>query len=175
MRAYFLLIVSFTLVGALASKLSPPASGGAAKVEDRPAMSSVEAVPSSPAQQFARQDGALELQRDVDGHFYADVKINGSAIHMLVDTGASSIALSRDDALSAGVPTSISMNEVVGMGADGAVHGQRVTLERVELGPLTGEGMDAVVLNSGRRSLLGQSFLSRFASVEIEGDRMILR
>jgi aspartyl protease family protein len=67
------------------------------------------------------------------------------------------------------------MNEVVGMGADGAVHGDVVRLDRVELGPLSAEDMEAIVLSSGDQSLLGQSFLGKFTSVRIEGDRMLLR
>jgi clan AA aspartic protease (TIGR02281 family) len=67
------------------------------------------------------------------------------------------------------------MNDIVGEGADGAVHGEVVTLERVELGPLSASGLNAVVLNSGQQSLLGQSFLEKFSSVQIEGDRMVLR
>ena len=121
-------------------------------------------------------DGStVELQREDDGHFYADVQVNGSTLHMLVDTGATGIALSRDDARAAGVATSIGMNDVVGEGADGAVHGEYVKLDRVELGPLSASGLDAVVLNSGQQSLLGQSFLEKFSSVQIEGDRMVLR
>lgn len=124
---------------------------------------------------FSSLDGAVELPRASDGHFYAEVKINGAPVRMLVDTGASAIALSREDAQSAGVATSIGMNDVVGRGADGAVRGQYVRLDTVELGPLKGQGLDAVVLNSGKVSLLGQSFLSKFAAVEITGDRMVLR
>lgn len=117
----------------------------------------------------------VELQRDSDGHFYADVQINGTPVRMLVDTGATQIALSRADAGSAGVATSIGMPEVVGEGADGAVHGEIVTLDRVALGPRTAEGMRAVVLNAGEQSLLGQSFLNKFDSVEIRGETMVLK
>src|SRR4051794_35533798 len=60
------------------------------------------------------QDGEIQIDRSADGHFYADVQINGATVHMMVDTGASGIALSRDDARSAGVATSIGMPEVVG-------------------------------------------------------------
>lgn len=120
-------------------------------------------------------DGAVELPRDDDGHFYADVQINGAPVHMLVDTGASAIALSRDDARSAGIATSIGMNGVVGEGADGDVHGEYVKIDRMELGPKTVEGLDGVVLNGGSQSLLGQSFLAKFESVEIHGDTMVLR
>jgi aspartyl protease family protein len=119
-------------------------------------------------------DGTVELDRNDDGHFYADVQINGSRIHMLVDTGASAIALSRDDARSVGIATSIGMNDVVGEGADGDVHGEFVKIDRMELGPKTVEGLDAVVLNEGEQSLLGQSFLAKFDSVEIHGDKMVL-
>ena len=120
-------------------------------------------------------DGSVQLQRDPNGHFYADVQINGSPVHMLVDTGATEIALSRDDARAAGIATSIGMNDVVGEGADGSVHGEYVAIDRMTLGQKTAQDMHAVVLNSGGQSLLGQSFLKQFASVEIHGDTMTLR
>jgi aspartyl protease family protein len=120
-------------------------------------------------------DGTVELERSGDGHFYADVQINGAPIHMLVDTGAGVIALSRDDARSAGIATSIGMNDVVGEGADGEVHGEYIKIDRMELGPKTVQGLDGIVLNSGNQSLLGQSFLAKFDSVEIHGDTMVLR
>ena len=118
---------------------------------------------------------SIELDRAPNGYFYADVEINGSPVHMVVDTGATVIALSRDDARAAGIATSIGMNDVVGRGADGEVKGEHVTLDRVALGPKTVEGVPAIVLSSGEQSLLGESFLSKFASVKIEGDKMVLR
>jgi len=121
------------------------------------------------------EEGAVRLERSSDGHFYANVEINGTAIHALVDTGASAIALSREDARKAGLATSIGMDNVVGRGADGDVRGEYVTLDRVSLGHKEAEGMSAVVLNAGEQSLLGQSFLAKFDSVEIKGDTMVLR
>jgi aspartyl protease family protein len=123
----------------------------------------------------APMDGTIELSREDDGHFYADVQVNGATLHMLVDTGASEIALSREDARTAGLGVSIGMPEVVGRGADGDVHGEIATLDRVALGEKTVEGLQAVVLNSGEQSLLGQSFLSKFDTVQIQGDKMFLR
>ena len=124
----------------------------------------------------AFNDGStVELQRHDDGHFYADVEINGTAVSMLVDTGATGIALSRDDARSAGIATSIGMNDVVGEGADGSVHGEFVTIDRMRLGSASANGLEAIVLNSGDQSLLGQEFLARFDSVEIHGDTMVLK
>lgn len=120
-------------------------------------------------------DGSVQLQRNENGHFYADVDINGAQVHMLVDTGATGIALSRDDARKAGIATSIGMNDIVGQGADGGVHGEYVTVDKMSLGGKTVEHMNAIVLNSGDQSLLGQAFLAQFASVEIHGDTMTLR
>jgi predicted aspartyl protease len=64
---------------------------------------------------------------------------------------------------------------VVGEGADGEVHGEIVHLDRVSLGSKSAEGLPAVVLNAGGQSLLGQRFLSKFDSVEIHGDTMVLK
>lgn len=140
-----------------------------AKQDDRPSESNT-ATASAPV------DGnSVALERSSDGHFYADVEINGAPVHMLVDTGASGVALSRDAARSAGIATSIGMNEVVGEGADGAVRGEQVRIDRIRLGSASAEGVEAVVLNSGGMSLLGQDFLQRFTSVEIKGDHMVLR
>jgi aspartyl protease family protein len=125
-------------------------------------------------QEPANSDG-VTLERESDGHFYADVEVNGTLVHMLVDTGASGIALSREDARSAGIATSIGMNDIVGEGADGAVRGEVIRIDRLRLGETSAEGLDAVVLNSGGMSLLGQDFLRQFQSVRIEDDRMILR
>lgn len=119
--------------------------------------------------------GEMVLERGSDGHFYADVEINGASVHMLVDTGASGVALSRDAARSAGIATSIGMNDVIGEGAGGAVHGEQIRIDRIRLGGVSMEDVSAVVLDAGGMSLLGQDFLKRFQSVEIRDDRMILR
>lgn len=181
LRTCLIIVVVFGLVGAMLGR-SPPSTSASSgheasnvqQARDGDAARVAELKAQNQAQ-FTNQDGAVELQRQPDGHFYADVRINGNFVHMLVDTGATDIALSRDDARTAGLATSIGMPDVVGEGADGAVHGEYAKLDRVELGPLTAEGLDAVVLNGGQMSLLGQSFLSKFSSVEIHGDRMVLR
>ena len=117
----------------------------------------------------------LTLQRQPDGHFYADAELNGTAVHMLVDTGATVIALSRDDARRAGIGISIGMPNVVGQGASGEVKGEYVTINRVSLGGESAENVPAIVLDGGNKSLLGQTFLAKFDSVEIHGDTMLLR
>ena len=53
--------------------------------------------------------------------------------------------------------------------------GEWVTLDSVSLGQEEAKNVPAVILDGGQQSLLGQSFLQQFDTVEIKGDRMILR
>ena len=176
-RTYLICVILLGMLGCMVSRgLSSPSSRGAGFEQGvNKANCGVYFGFDAISAATRRADGSVELHRASDGHFYADVEINGSKIHALVDTGASVIALSREDARSAGVATSIGMNEVVGQGADGAVHGEVVTLDRIQLGDKEAEKMSAIILNSGEQSLLGQEFLSKFESVQIKGDKMVLR
>ena len=173
-RNYPIVLMAVGLMAALAGRVPAPNRGASTA-----AVSAAEATsapdPSEP--QFAQSGNSRELvlRRRGDGHFYADVEVNGVPISMLVDTGASGVALSAEDARRAGVATSIGMNEVIGEGASGTVHGDIVTLERIRLGGVEQSDVPAAVLGGGSTSLLGQSFLRDFENVEISGDRMLLR
>ena len=172
LRYYFAFIVAVAIGAALLSgrQIEPAAAtAGADEV--------IAVTPEPPTIEAAALQAAdgLTLKRELDGHFYADTVINGASIRMLVDTGASGIALSRDDARRAGIGISIGMPNVVGQGAGGDVHGEMVMLDRVSLGGESAEAMPAIVLDGGDQSLLGQAFLGKFASVEIKGDTMVLR
>jgi aspartyl protease family protein len=175
MRAFLVMIVAIGLLGSLVSRPSSRPSSSPEELFANATGSDESSDSSQKADALISQDGAIELQRNSDGHFYADVEINGASVHMLVDTGATGIALSRDDARKAGIATSIGMTDVVGEGADGSIHGEFVTIDRMSLGSTSAEKMEAIVLSGGEQSLLGQEFLKKFASVEIHGDTMTLR
>jgi aspartyl protease family protein len=118
----------------------------------------------------------VTLTRSPDGHFYADAIINGATIHVLVDTGATTVALSRADAQSAGVQFSEGDFTGTAQTAGGDVRLKPVTLDRVGIGPVEARNVDAVVVDSKMNvSLLGQSWLRRVGTVQIIRDRMILR
>ena len=126
-----------------------------------------------------RQDqwyaGEVMLPRADDGHFYADVTVDGRSVNMMVDTGASIVALTADDAAAAGVRWTENEVRPVARGANGTVLGVPVMLERVQLGQLEAQEIEAVIIPEGLDvSLLGQSFLSKIQRVEIEQDRMLL-
>ncbi|GGD36002.1 membrane protein [Croceicoccus pelagius] len=119
--------------------------------------------------------GEMVLQREPDGHFYATPSINGVQVNSLVDTGASVIALTADDADAIGITWHPSELSVIGRGASGDVVGVAVHLDRVELGGFDVRDVDAVVIPEGLHiTLLGQSFLSRIPNVAIADERMSL-
>jgi aspartyl protease family protein len=116
---------------------------------------------------------ARELIRSPDGHFYADAMVNGALVHFMVDTGASIVALTRADAQRAGIPLSGERAEAIGAG--GSVEVVPVTIERIAIGPLEARSVRGAVADQLPVSLLGQSYLEQVGSVEIRGDRMVLR
>jgi aspartyl protease family protein len=119
--------------------------------------------------------GEEVLPRADDGHFYADVTVDGGSAHMLVDTGATTVALTAEDAEAMGISWNDSDIRPVARGASGAVHGFPVTLGVVQLGDLEARDVSAIVVPEGLDiSLLGQSFLSKIERVEMEQDRMVL-
>ena len=115
------------------------------------------------------------LERQGDGHFYADVNLDGFSTHMLVDTGASVIALTGEDAAAMGLSWDASEIKPVAQGANGPVLGLNISLPRVSVGGFEATNVPALIVPEGLGiSLLGQSFLSAIDKVEISGDRMVL-
>ena len=119
--------------------------------------------------------GEEVLPRAGDGHFYADVTIDGTSAQMLVDTGASMVALTAEDADAMGVPWNEDEVHMVARGANGPVYGVSVVLNQVQIGQLEAQNVEAVVIPEGLGiSLLGQSFLSKIDRVEMVDDKMVL-
>lgn len=118
----------------------------------------------------------VTLMRSPDGHFYADAIINGATIRVLVDTGATTVALSRADAQAAGVQFGEGEFTGTAQTAGGDIRLKPVVLDRVGIGAVEARNVDAVVVDSRLSvSLLGQSWLRRVGNVQIIGDRMVLR
>lgn len=117
----------------------------------------------------------LVLARAGDGHFYADVRVDGETVRMLVDTGATVVALTGEDADAMGIVWDQGQVQPVARGANGTVYGVPVTIERMEVGEFEATGVQALVVPEGLGiSLLGQSFLAQVPKVEIDADRMVL-
>lgn len=110
-----------------------------------------------------------------DGHFYLTLDVNGTAVRFVVDTGASDIVLSAEDAMRIGIDPTALVYSGRAMTANGIVETAPVRLATVRLGAITDEGMRAVV-NRGElsESLLGMSYLRRFARLEMSGGQLRL-
>ena len=117
----------------------------------------------------------IEAPRGFDGHYHLTLEINGTPIDFVVDTGATEMVLSQEDAAAAGIDVERLMFTGSAQTANGTVRTAPVRLQTVTLGPIEDRNLRAVV-NEGDLfgSLLGMGYLQRFERIEIEGDRLIL-
>ena len=118
----------------------------------------------------------IELPRRADGHYYLTAMVNGERIEFVVDTGASDIVLTQEDARKAGLNPDDLAYTGQALTANGQVATAPVRLDTVEIGPIQDSGVTAVV-NGGEldKSLLGMSYLQRYSSVEIRNGTLVLR
>jgi len=116
------------------------------------------------------------LQADARGQFAADALVNGSPVRMLVDTGASVVALSASTAARLGLVPGSGPKWTIRT-ANGESKASPVTLDAVSFGGLYLRDVQALILapEAGEVNLLGASFLKRLVSVEQRDGIMILR
>lgn len=124
--------------------------------------------PSGPAKEIV-------LERSSDGHFYADVAVNGHSVRFLVDTGAGAVALTEADAHQAGIKVDPSQFRSIGEGPSGLVLGSFVEPDSMSLQGFAPPDVKAAVVQGASVSLLGQPFLDRLDEIVIRKDVMILR
>ena len=140
------------------------------------ASASIEPQQERPIERAGNGSVDFVARRARDGHFYADVRVNGSTSRMMIDTGATSVVLTRDDAQRAGIQARPGEFTATAQTAGGDIALKRVTIDRMALGSVDSRNVPAMVAeNDLQVSLLGQSFLERVGTVEISGDEMRLR
>lgn len=126
---------------------------------------------------FARRQMAeVKIWADKRGAYYTTGSINGRLVDMLVDTGATTIAMSEVEARRLGIPYRVHGEKTAVRTASGVARAYAVTLDRVQVGELALQQVKAVVVegNSPHRVLLGMSFLSR-VKMEQKGSLMVLQ
>jgi aspartyl protease family protein len=137
-----------------------------------PAAGNLERKPNLPAM----PGDIVVLDRQADGHFYADASANAQQLRFLVDTGASVVALTASDAQRLGLFWNYNELQTIGRGVNGDVIGKQVAIAELRLGALTAHNVPAVIIPDGLDvSLLGQSFLSKVGHVAISGNQMTLK
>lgn len=128
-----------------------------------------------PRQAVIEDGSAISIPRSFDGHFHLTLQINDVPVDFLVDTGATDIVLTIEDARRIGLDPS----ELAFIGrartANGDVRTAFASLDTVQLGPFSHQNIPASI-NEGEMpgSLLGMRYLSLFDRIEISGDQMTL-
>lgn len=121
--------------------------------------------------------GKMELAPDSRGHYHASVELEGRNLKMLVDTGASVIALTDQDAGFLGIRPMPSDYTITMQTANGNSKAARVRLREVRIGSIRVNDVDAIIMQPGAsaESLLGMSFLRKLAGFEIAQGKLIMR
>jgi aspartyl protease family protein len=128
------------------------------------------------APQNKRGGAQVELEAGDNGHYRTEAEINGRPINLMVDTGASMVVLTFEDAEAAGIFLNDSDFTHQASTANGIARIAPVKLDRVSIGDITVRNVEAAVSEQGKLSqtLLGMSFLSRVAHVEMSGGKLRL-
>lgn len=128
-----------------------------------------------PRQAVFASEGRIEVPRSSDGHYYLTLTIDNTPVRFVVDTGATDIVLSRQDAVRLGYD----MKNLGFIGsaqtANGRVRTARVKLKNVQVGDITDGSLSAWV-NEGEmdKSLLGMAYINRFNRIEIADSKLVL-
>lgn len=111
-----------------------------------------------------------------DGHYWAEADVNGTRVRFLVDTGASTVALTLADAQRLGLQTDKLDYDRSVVTASGQTRAAAVTLGEISVAGARMNDVEALVIESGlESSLLGMSYLGRLASFEATRTALILR
>tara|TARA_R110002124_G_scaffold141111_1_gene305522 strand:- start:183 stop:815 length:633 start_codon:yes stop_codon:yes gene_type:complete len=119
--------------------------------------------------------GQITVPRQPDGHYYLTLALNGENIRFVVDTGATDMVLTREDAARAGLDVDALNFVGTANTANGTVRTAPVRLNTVRLGDITDTDVYASV-NGGQMegSLLGMGYLERWGRIEISGGELRL-
>lgn len=124
----------------------------------------------------AKGGGSVELRAGSDGHFQTTAYVNGRPVNVLVDTGATLVSLSFEDAERAGIFLSESDFTHRALTANGYTKVAPVTINRIEIQDIVVRNIRGSVHQAGglQQSLLGMSFLQRLGRAEIRKGSLIL-
>lgn len=121
------------------------------------------------------QDGTVRITRGEDGHFHVNADVNGREIRFLIDSGATTTAMSASDAARAKVETSDLDFPVMIDTANGSTEAKRARIKSFAVGPINREDFPVLVSESfGDMNMLGMNFLDTLKGWRVEGETMIL-
>ena len=117
----------------------------------------------------------LRIRQSADGHFWVEAKVNTLPVRFLIDSGATTTAMTLRTAEQAGIKISESPFPVVLVTANGSVEAQRGTIQSLQVGPMIAKDLPVVVAEEfGDSNVIGMNFLSKLGSWRVEGAEMVL-
>lgn len=124
-----------------------------------------------PSMGVRHEDGSVTFYASQNGHFMIGAKVNESPIKFLLDTGASKVTLTAQDAQKIGIDVQQLSFDIVINTANGITHVAPLRLQKIQIGDLILRDVEAFVSNQGLdTSLLGMSFLSKLKRYEVESN-----
>ena len=131
-----------------------------------------------PPAEVSRSLGGRRVAIDADarGHFLVDATVNGRTVAVVVDTGATTVALTAETARRLGIHLAQSDYRAPISTANGVVAAAPVVLDEIRLGGITVRNVAAMVVpgNALEVNLLGMSFLGRLTKFEVGGGQLVL-
>ncbi len=142
----------------------------------KPVAAPVQQVPAKPLAHYATGVRAASIPLSHDGHFTADFHINGRYVRGLIDTGATYVAINRTTARNLGLSIANSDFKHQVRTANGLTGAALVTIDRIEVGSVSVNGVEAFVLDDEALSstLIGMSFMSKLRSYRVTNNKLEL-
>ena len=128
------------------------------------------------AQPVSSAGNRVELQAAPDGHFYANARINGRDVAVMVDTGAGLVAMPFEAAESAGIYVREQDYTARTRTANGIGRAAIVNLSTVEIDGIRVRDVRAMIMEPGALhiTLLGMSFMNKLHKAQMSQGRLIL-
>lgn len=161
------------------SPAGPPLAVGQTAQAPMPAVQRPGGPPPKPMPSVVTPRGTVggttvEARRAANGHFFVDADVNGTTVHMIVDTGASTVSLRAEDAERMGIDLRNLVYSEKSNTANGVATFAPYVIETMKVGDISVNRVRAHIARRGALSvsLLGQSFMERLARFDVEGNVM---
>ncbi|HEY6632311.1 MAG TPA: TIGR02281 family clan AA aspartic protease [Rhizobiaceae bacterium] len=118
----------------------------------------------------------VKIAADGSGHFNADFRLNGRTVDAMIDTGATLVAMNASTARRIGIRIMPADFKYKVKTANGETRAAGATIARLQIGRITVENVEAVVLDDHalEGTLIGVSFLKRLAKYQVENGALLL-
>ena len=167
-------MIRFVAIAAIGALSAVGAARAVASLDADPYAASLRPEPAALAP--APAAAPASIRKSADGHYWAEASVNGKAVRFLVDTGATAVALTLDDAKRLGIDTGKLSYSYDVITADGKARAAMVKLASISIAGAKVDDVDALVIEKGLgASLLGMSYLGRLRAFEATQTALILK